>query len=651
MDSIFISRKNKTNFLSNSSCHKFYLDGHQWISVDHYILYNRYINSGDYSDIIKNAKNRYELYHITSPKNIITFSEDYNYGYNKPLLIETNDWYKIKYDVIQRAIKAKFDQNPIIKDELCNTGNFRIVGKNKMTGEILEKLRKKYKNVDNCSSDQIINNDIENGDLNKMEILLIKLLIRVAKYIAIFEKWDIVFPEMVEDAIRILVKKKCVYDQISYQYSILKELNLNQIYDKLPNFYSKIISIDNIISTYPYLFDEKKIVIIIGNLFRWLELFSSSKYNKFIRKRIDDIRSPISNSTFSISKSFHGLRDYREVPAPYKRPKYDKLTSKYKHMIKEQIKTKKCPLTIYKKFIYNNLVDIQPLILMNYIRKKMKLPLLDTYNPNSKSTNNLDIEYNINLDNKNDSIFNLDNTYKFETKTDNNRIVKDLTPEKLNKQPYYDKKININEKINIGKNSDIQDHDDHTLNKDDNDNTEHTTNNRNGKDHKDDDHNDGDKDDNKEDDKEEDDKDGDNKEDDKDDDKDDKNDDKEDDDKDDKKKYKSKEVAHQPQYQINYPINQSYQQPFQQSINTPFQPFINTQFQPYQQPIVNQHMVPQYQVTQQPIITPIIGQQYRSVKQKTTAKRKKKKGKDKNNGTKNEKSNEKIEELKKIFDE
>lgn len=152
----FIANRNEYGWMSNSYPSPFEaeIEGKGLVlfwCVEQYYCYFK-STSEEYRDSILNAFTFKAIKYLGSSKGMKV------QGYS---LVE--DWDEIKFKVMKQALKMKFDQNPILRRRLLETGNATLVegsfwdsywgtgrdgnGKNKM-GKLLMKLRKKLKNGD-----------------------------------------------------------------------------------------------------------------------------------------------------------------------------------------------------------------------------------------------------------------------------------------------------------------------------------------------------------------------------------------------------------------------------------------------------------------------------------------------------------------------
>jgi ribA/ribD-fused uncharacterized protein len=101
----FSSKSASYNELSNFHKAKFMLDGKEWPSVEHYFQAQKFSSSPEYQEKIRAA---------SEPNRAKTL------GSSKEFPIR-NDWDTYREEVMKKAIKAKFEQNPNLKQLLAST--------------------------------------------------------------------------------------------------------------------------------------------------------------------------------------------------------------------------------------------------------------------------------------------------------------------------------------------------------------------------------------------------------------------------------------------------------------------------------------------------------------------------------------------------
>ena len=128
---------------SNFSLHSIYLDGKNWPTVEHYFQAQKFLNT-PHEEAIR---------HLKKPMDARIHGQDRN----KPL---REDWEKVKNDVMEKAVFAKFSQHEALKKILLSTENSFLIehtkndsywgdgksgkGRN-MLGHILMKVREQLK--------------------------------------------------------------------------------------------------------------------------------------------------------------------------------------------------------------------------------------------------------------------------------------------------------------------------------------------------------------------------------------------------------------------------------------------------------------------------------------------------------------------------
>jgi N-glycosidase YbiA len=157
---LFYSRdRKKYEFLSNFFPCKFFLDGQVWLSVEQYYQAQKSENL-EYKNLILNAKTALEVKKIGDSRgnNVNKHKESWFEVHTQELRF---DWEKVKYDVMKKAVFAKFSQNPNLKNQILKTNDFTLIedsiddcywgigedgtGQN-ILGNILMEVRSKLKN-------------------------------------------------------------------------------------------------------------------------------------------------------------------------------------------------------------------------------------------------------------------------------------------------------------------------------------------------------------------------------------------------------------------------------------------------------------------------------------------------------------------------
>lgn len=125
---------------SNFSPHGFTLDGRYYPTSEHYFQAQKFVHSPDDFEAVMNASRPMRCAEIGRER-------------HRPL---REDWESVKDDVMRRAVRAKFDAHPELRELLLSTGEEELIektsgdyywgcgtdgtGKNRL-GEILMELR------------------------------------------------------------------------------------------------------------------------------------------------------------------------------------------------------------------------------------------------------------------------------------------------------------------------------------------------------------------------------------------------------------------------------------------------------------------------------------------------------------------------------
>lgn len=156
-----------SNFYTKSP---FVLDGKKWSSSEHYYQAAKWEHEPDYQALIiecdiplkafKMSKQRKLVsYHV----NLVINKKTNKMKVNDAITLHKNlkprsDWQEIKINVMRKALKAKFEQNPKLKALLKSTGNSEIIegspydyfwgeGKEKTGKNVLGKLLMELRNI------------------------------------------------------------------------------------------------------------------------------------------------------------------------------------------------------------------------------------------------------------------------------------------------------------------------------------------------------------------------------------------------------------------------------------------------------------------------------------------------------------------------
>ncbi len=110
----FYSKSPQFGWLSNFSQHAFTLDGVRWASVEHYYQAQKYAGT-ETADRIRKAESA-----VVARK----------LGQNRSLT-PRDDWDTVKVDIMRRAVRAKFEQNRQLREQLLETGDNELVHESK----------------------------------------------------------------------------------------------------------------------------------------------------------------------------------------------------------------------------------------------------------------------------------------------------------------------------------------------------------------------------------------------------------------------------------------------------------------------------------------------------------------------------------------
>lgn len=130
-------------YLSNFSDHSFELDGKTWRTVEHYYQAQKFAGT-THAEKIRQAR---------TPRQAKAL------GQTRDLPLRA-DWHAVKFDIMRRAVRKKFDTHPNIRAQLLATGDEALIenapndfvwgcgydgsGQNQM-GKILMALRDRYR--------------------------------------------------------------------------------------------------------------------------------------------------------------------------------------------------------------------------------------------------------------------------------------------------------------------------------------------------------------------------------------------------------------------------------------------------------------------------------------------------------------------------
>jgi ribA/ribD-fused uncharacterized protein len=106
----FYSKSPEYGWLSNFSEHGFSLDGVSWPSVEHYYQAQKYAGT-EAAERIRQAD---------SPLKARKAGQDRS-------LVPRPDWDAVKEEVMRRAVRAKFEQNRRLREQLLATGEEELI--------------------------------------------------------------------------------------------------------------------------------------------------------------------------------------------------------------------------------------------------------------------------------------------------------------------------------------------------------------------------------------------------------------------------------------------------------------------------------------------------------------------------------------------
>lgn len=217
-------------FLMNDSYHPFVIDEVVYPTVNHYV-------KSMSREIGEMPSTNFQLYLESKKRNKISVN---------------------KQKLLEKAIRAKFEQNDYLMERLYNTGDCIINSKDGFTGELLMSLRDSYKK-------KILYKDLDFSDPTINEIQLIKKIIFLAKRIQVEELQDKLYDGMIEDAIYNLI-------ETNYKDSFLEEVkNQRQYYINMYKFRELVKNIEKetqtnvgslIIATFIKFYREKSFKIV-----------------------------------------------------------------------------------------------------------------------------------------------------------------------------------------------------------------------------------------------------------------------------------------------------------------------------------------------------------------------------------------------------
>lgn len=337
-------------YLSNDSPHSFVDERNiVWPTVTHYIEAKKFKGT-QYEDEIRKSKTPLQAKRKTRERHMIiaytkgdTFEiESRKVVGNKKYGISrnnTNNYNKTLEENIYTALKLKFNQHPKLLDKLVSTKTSKIIGNNNIfntpnniintiTANNLMKIRD-----ERISTLKVIsrNKRLTAKDipplllLNSKVILIRKVLIKIAKYISKMEGWQIIYPEMIEDAIyNILRRNTSKFKKFKkYKKSYLSNSNSrDKTINSPPNLNKFIHRTQHILDKIDPLGEKHQISsTTIAYFVLWC--YITGKINVIYRRSIRYDRHDISKAKPSIVIP-PGIRSYRKLLPP----KYDNIIKK-----------------------------------------------------------------------------------------------------------------------------------------------------------------------------------------------------------------------------------------------------------------------------------------------------------------------------------
>lgn len=130
-------------FLNNFAYSPFFINGLEYKTVEHFYQAHKF--SGSHFEAVR-----------------IADTPDKAKKLARTLEYDEEMWNKRKDEVMMQALLAKFDQHPDLRNQLLNTGDFKLVedsekdlywggaveGSNNRLGQMLEEIRAKYRKSD-----------------------------------------------------------------------------------------------------------------------------------------------------------------------------------------------------------------------------------------------------------------------------------------------------------------------------------------------------------------------------------------------------------------------------------------------------------------------------------------------------------------------
>lgn len=322
------SKDPRLGYLSNSSLHPIEIEGHTWMSVEHYLIWKMYENTNLEKEI-RLSRNILKVKMLCKPKRVSEIDSDgrtirkytYSKGNNRSDLDKLQ--LEIKNKHLLSAIQAKFDQNPSIKKKLLDTHGTTIVDKcDASLGIALMKIRDTY--IENCKSafqgslskngisSQLddLKDPMDDDTLNQEKKNIIDGLIRIALIIKDKEGLDNLYYEMFEDVLYNIGLGESLYSIFD---TWIKEItkDWSRVMSKTPKFYSLFKNIEKYIlfKKLPGYSDEDctSTALILSTFIKWYQDEESGNLAKTVVSNIFILRPD--NITIAAKP-----RKYRRLP-------------------------------------------------------------------------------------------------------------------------------------------------------------------------------------------------------------------------------------------------------------------------------------------------------------------------------------------------
>jgi predicted NAD-dependent protein-ADP-ribosyltransferase YbiA (DUF1768 family) len=283
----------RVGFLSNESKHSFILDDKKWLTVEHYIQSKKFEGTL-LEEEIRLAPTILMVKNLTTPKLCVYYDEKgirqekYIYGNKKNVYYIKDNWASLLKENMEKAIHAKFDQNPQLQKKLLETRNVSLIDlNNPLTGKILEDYRsslRKQQNVhvkkDSIPKEYIFDVDITLQDLSEIQILFYHFY-KILEVIAKYEGWNKIKEEMVEDVVLICVPQKLKKNSLKYIRKFSK-IDSCVLFNSLPNTNKFLVETELFLHKKLKKNTEEEISdigLLITAFFKWLCYISTTKEN------------------------------------------------------------------------------------------------------------------------------------------------------------------------------------------------------------------------------------------------------------------------------------------------------------------------------------------------------------------------------------